>query len=231
MKEVREFRSITEGYRKYCSKSCRAFDMQSIYKSTLIKKYGDEHYNNETKRKTTFLNKYGNEVYFKSKNYTDKIKEKYGVKHIMSAQIIKNKMKHNSLKKYNTDYPLQSPIIQQKIQNNSYKSKSYKLPSGKIIKVQGYEPFALNYLLKTYSENDIITDKLHIPRIYYIKNNKKCIYYPDIFIKSTNTIIEVKSTWTNILNKEVNEMKKQSVLTNGFNFQKLIFNNKGMLVD
>lgn len=39
---------------------------------------------------------------------------------------------------------------------NGYKYKEYTLPSGEIVKCQGYENFALDILLKTYKEKDII---------------------------------------------------------------------------
>lgn len=230
-RNVSGFRSITDGYRAYCSKSCRAFDMQPTYKSTLKRKYGDEFYNNERKRKATYKKRYDNECYFKSKDYKTKIKETYGVDCAMHSDIVKDRIKQTSMRKYNTEYPNQSPIVQRRSQNNSFKFKQYTLPSGKIINLQGYEPFAMTYLLYHYIENDIITDKSLIPRLWYMKNNKKCVYYADIFIKSINTIVEVKSTWTNKLNMEVNEMKKQAVLNSGFKFEKLIFDSHGALIN
>jgi len=39
------------------------------------------------------------------------------------------------------------------------------MPSGDIRKVQGYEPFALDILVKKYKEDDIKTDRKDIPRI------------------------------------------------------------------
>ena len=230
IRRVGGFRSITEGYRTYCSKSCRAFDMQPIYKLTLQRKYGDEHYNNEKKRKITYMERYNSDCYFKSNDYREKLIKTYGTNNIMILDIIKDRIKKTSLQKYNTEYPNQSPIVQQRSQDNSFKFKPYTLPSGKIVNLQGYEHFAMNYLLKTHNESDIITDKSSIPRFWYTKNNKRCIYYADMFIKSTNTVVEIKSTWTVRLNADVNELKKQSVLTNGFNFEQMIFNNKGSLI-
>ena len=71
--------------------------------------------------------------------------------------------------------------------------KDYMLPSQKIIRIQGYENIALDELVQKYQEDDIITDRRNMPEIVYILKGK---YYPDIWIKSINKIIEVKSLYT-----------------------------------
>ena len=84
--------------------------------------------------------------------------------------------------------------------NNSYKLKKYKMPSGKIISCQGYENFALDELLfeEKISEDDISTERNCVPEIwFYDKENVRHRYYVDIYIKSQNRCIEVKSSWTN----------------------------------
>ena len=106
------------------------------------------------------------------------------------------------------------------------------MPSGKIIKVQGYEPFALNYLLALYKEEDIVTNRKDTPEFwYYTTDLKKHRYYPDIYIKSVNMVIEIKSTWTNIKHIEVDELKKQCVIKNGYKYKKLIFDSKGVILN
>lgn len=51
------------------------------------------------------------------------------------------------------------------------KFKEYTLPSGKILKLQGYELFGIEYLLKKYKEYDIIQGVKEINKeigfIYY----------------------------------------------------------------
>jgi hypothetical protein len=44
------------------------------------------------------------------------------------------------------------------LKNNKHRLdwKDYTMPSGKIIRVQGYEIFALDLLLRTYKEEDLI---------------------------------------------------------------------------
>jgi hypothetical protein len=46
------------------------------------------------------------------------------------------------------------------------------MPSGEIRMVQGYEPFALNDLLKLYTEQQIITG-VNVPIIYYESGSKR----------------------------------------------------------
>jgi len=83
----------------------------------------------------------------------------------------------------------------------AYKWKEYTLPSGKIIKIQGYKHFALELLLQIYNENDIITDKKDIPKIWYTSCGIKKLYYPDFYIPNNNLLIEVKSEY--IFNKHI----------------------------
>ena len=104
--------------------------------------------------------------------------------------------------------------------------KDYILPSGKIVKLQGYEPKALTELLTIYRENDIIIGVKdingNIGKINYMYENIEHRYYPDFYIKSTNTIIEVKSQWTYDKWKEKNELKKMACLKAGFDFKFII---------
>jgi len=105
---------------------------------------------------------------------------------------------------------------------NSCNYKEYKMPSGKIVKVQGYEPQALDILLKEYDENDIVigVKNIHneIGKILYNYKNVIHKYYPDFYIKSTNTIVEVKSRWTYEKWKEKNIAKKNACEEQGFKF-------------
>ena len=116
-----------------------------------------------------------------------------------------------------------NPEYASKCLHNGFKRKDFKLPSGRIVKLQGYEPQVLEQLLQIYPEYDIIIDEReifhNIGKISYIFNEKERRYYPDFYIKSTNTIIEVKSQWTFNLEKEKNLIKEQACLQQGFNFE------------
>ena len=105
----------------------------------------------------------------------------------------------------------------------STKNKEYILPSGKVIKLQGHEPAVLDALLNEYSEDDIICETIEINntfgKILYKENGVEHRYYPDFYIKSTNTIIEVKSQWTFDKWIKRNKLKKQACLDAGYNFE------------
>ena len=64
-------------------------------------------------------------------------------------------------------------------------------------------------------------------RVYH---HKERLYYPDIFIKSENLLIEVKSKYTFDLHKEKNLTKQQEYIKQGYNFEFKIYNNKGKLI-
>jgi hypothetical protein len=101
--------------------------------------------------------------------------------------------------------------------------KTYISPTGVIHRVQGYEPHALKDLFTTVSESDIITGCTSVPNINYIFNNKNRIYYPDIYIKSQNKLIEVKSTWTYISEIQQNNAKALACLNKGYQFEFWIY--------
>ena len=61
-----------------------------------------------------------------------------------------------------------------------------------------------------------------VGKIQYIFKNTKRTYYHDFYIKSTNTIIEVKSQWTFDKWKEKNLAKQKACLEQGFNFEFII---------
>lgn len=90
---------------------------------------------------------------------------------------------------------------------NSFQFKDYILPSKKTIRIQGYENIALDELLLTIKEDDIILSKRNMPKIKYILKNKKHRYYPDIYIPSQNKIIEIKSHYTYKSNLIKNNIK------------------------
>jgi hypothetical protein len=85
---------------------------------------------------------------------------------------------------------------------NSYYVKNYTFPSGHIISCQGYEPLAINLLLRNgIDENDIwIDDQVGsckaFPKFMYEYDDSIHRYYPDIYVASEDRFIEVKSEYT-----------------------------------
>ena len=114
----------------------------------------------------------------------------------------------------------------EKAMKNSYSYKKYIFPSGNTRDIQGYEHFALNELIKNFSENQILTDRKDMPVIKYTQNGKSYNYYPDIYIPHINKIIEVKSDWT--LEKHyIKNMLKSLETKKKYIFEFWIFDGKG----
>lgn len=175
-------------------------------------------------------------------NYSKKIKSKWaepGYKENMSLKMkekwtsdeYRKNIKKGNILIYGFENATQNVDVFNKIQHNGFKLKEYIMPSGNIIKIQGYENLGLDLLLKTYKEEDLIIGNKNIEnkigKIFYFDiNNKKHRYYPDIYIDSINKIIEVKSIWT--YNKEIekNLLKQQICLNQSFKFEFFIFDKK-----
>ena len=138
------------------------------------------------------------------------------------------KRKNTCIERFGCDNPAQNPEIFKKIQQSAFnRSKEYKMPSGIIRMVQGFEPYALDRLLKVYLEEDIITNREEICIIEYLMDNKKKRYFPDIYIPSENKIIEVKSRYIYNIDIEKNKCKGNACKELGFDFEIWIFNNSG----
>lgn len=113
-----------------------------------------------------------------------------------------------------------------RVRNNAWKYKKFTMPSGKIYNVQGYEPNCLTFLINfgIDEKNIILTGKQH-PKIKYVVNEKDRCYFPDIYLKDQNLIIEVKGNFTYNTDFEINQLKKEACLLQGFNFIFVIEND------
>jgi len=137
-----------------------------------------------------------------------------------------NKRRETCTKKYGEAHHMKNSEIFSKSKSTAFSSKEYKMPSGKIVKVQGYEDKALDILLDKYDESDLIVKDSDIEKaigkIEYLDNDKIRRYYPDIYIISENRIVEVKSDYT--FNKEfnINILKRQACINMGLNFDFMI---------
>jgi len=219
----------------------QCFTIMEKRKKTCLDKYGVE-YSLQSKeiidkRKKTNLEKYGVEYVTQNNMIKEKVRQtclnKYGVDSVFKNKLVIDKIKKTCLDKYGVEYPCQNPNIADKAFNKSYISKVYIMPSGKEIKYQGYENFALNEIIdENIEENDIITGCKNVPKIYYSdENGKKHCHFVDIFIKSQNKCIEVKSTWT-INNKKSNIFLKQNAAKKqGYNYEIWVYNSKGEKVE
>ena len=144
-------------------------------------------------------------------------RKKYGVDNKFQSELIKEKSANTMQKKYGVDSPCEMHT----------RWKEYKMPSGKIVKYQGYENFALDKLISIgINENEIFIEKKTQPKIFYLYNGKKCRYYMDLYIRNINKIIEVKSNWTYKLHENRNLAKREECIQRGFGFEFWIFDKK-----
>lgn len=192
-------------------------------KETCLEKYGVENpsQTEEIKEKIreTCLKKYGVENPLKSEEIREKYRktclERYGTENFMQS----SEFKRQCMEKYGVDHHSKRPEIFAKIQESAFNCKEYVFPSGRKTKVQGYENIVLDFLIRKYREDDIQTSFENRLKIDYYIEDEKHSYFPDIFIPSKNLIIEVKSNYTYNLHKEVNELKAQACIDNGYKFQ------------
>jgi hypothetical protein len=198
---------------------------------TRLKKYGVKCFNPQ-KEKETKLKKYGNETYNNPEKISKTNKKVWGsgtnlrIKQTEKNDYEKIYKKHKStiFKKYGVENISQIPEVHDKKVKTGYRSKDYVLPSGKTVKIQGYENFLLDELLKEFNEEEIFTDSLDMPVFEYIgEDGKRHRYFPDVYVPKTNTIYEVKSTYTVKQDQEKNKRKFESVKKAGFNFELKVY--------
>ena len=209
---------------------------------TCLKNNGVEHPSQnqeiQNKQKQTCLEKYGTNCPFQNEEVKNKIKQtflkNYGVEHHSQNEDIKKQKIETSLKNYGVEHPSQNKEIMDKQSKNAYLLKEYILPSGKTIKYQGYEKFALDELIKNQNipEEDLITGCKNVPTIWYEdENKKKHRHYVDIFIPSQNKCIEVKSNWTAKNKKDCIFLKQTAGKELGYEYEIWIYNAKGERVE
>lgn len=134
------------------------------------------------------------------------------------------KVKKTCLEKYGVDNPSKSIMVMDKIIKRGYGSKNYTFPSGKVVRIRGYEWKALDDLLKIYDESEIEVKTTKIPKIKYTWEDESVHYYfPDIFIKKDNLIIEVKSDY--YMRKDfVKNMRKAAATKQlGYGFKFMVY--------
>jgi hypothetical protein len=185
------------------------------------------------KGKKTCMEKYGVDNIGKLPNIIQKIKntfqEKFGG-HPKNNKEVQDKWKATCLEKYG-GHPNQNLEVQKKSEASSFHYKDYMLPSGKIVKYQGYENLALDELVGLYEEDDLGIGRSNVPSVDYYIDSKKHVYFPDFFIKSENKIIEVKSVWTIGLARGNIEEKAQATVKAGYKYEIWVYSDKKVKVE
>ena len=215
--------------------SCIFIQAKEKRKTTNLEAIGCENYfqNEEIKNKIKQQNLkiYGVEHISQSDDIKQKVKEtcliKYGVEHQSYNKNTQNKITQTNLKKYGVEHLMKDPDYLENMLKISHKFKEYTFPSGRIDKIQGYEHFALDDLIinEKIEESDIITGCKNVPEIWYNDETSKIHrHYVDIFIKSQNKCIEVKSEWTftkaNVL------LKQKAAKELGYGYEIWVYDKK-----
>ena len=159
---------------------------------------------------------------FKQKRIDTTLK-KYGLTSVFKLQSVKDKSQETCLKRYGVKH-----ISHAKLPSKIFKFKLYTFPCGNITHVQGYEPFALDDLVKEgYTYSDILTDRSDVPDIWYEgKDGKTHRYFVDIYIPKINKMIEVKSKWTYDTHHETVLLKAKECIKNGYNYEIWLYDYK-----
>jgi len=182
----------------------------------MIEKYGTKNYVNSEESKQKNMEQYGSEFFIQSKAFKKIMMETYGAENCM-----------------------QVPEFFHKAIRSLFSTKEYKFPSGKIIHIMGYEYLTINTLMSEKHEslsripfeNEILVGE-HVPNFDYVDDNKKKHkYYPDIHVKGTKVIYEVKSIY--IFNRcpRMNYLKFLSVIKQGYTLKVYLYGHKKTLVD
>lgn len=210
------------------------------------------------KKRLTFLERFGSDHFFSSGEGKEKVKKgllaKYGTENPFSLKLIQSKKENTCLKKYGVSSPMlveefkvklkktllerygvenisQSLEHHEKAMKSGRRVREFVFPSGKVVKLRGYEPQAVQYLLKTYKEEDLVVEVKEINKLvgeiwYEGEDGKQKRYYPDIFIISENRLIDVKSTYTFSVDFDKNQKKKQACLDKGCKFQFIVVHGR-----
>jgi len=209
----------------------KRFEMLNVYKLPYCEACSKIHM--IEKGKATCMKKYGVDNIGKDPKIIQKIKDTFAEKfggHPKTNKDVQDKWKATCLEKYG-GHPNQNKEVQAKSEASSYKFRDYMMPSGNIVKVQGYENVALDELVQKYEEDDILVGRSIIPTIDYYINDTKHVYFPDFMIKSENKIIEIKSEWTIQLKRGNVEEKALATIKAGYKYEIWVYNDKKVKVE
>lgn len=157
---------------------------------------------------------------------------------------VRQKLAKTSMEKYGTESPNSSKSVSKKrsksqrkflskpenfkrVQKSRYKYYEVVV-DGKKFEVQGYERFFLAELKQLgLSADDVEAPG---PPVKYVYKKRRRNYYPDFYIAKTNTLIEVKSSWTMQRNKKMNAAKWKAARLHGYTMIVIVYDAKGSRV-
>jgi hypothetical protein len=155
---------------------------------TLKESMSDEKFRTEVneKKRATSLKNFGTEHPRQNKEQAANHSK------AMRSERTRQQRKETCLAKWGVEHPAQHPEVLKKMLNTALQTKQVTV-QGKHFTCQGYEPFVLQRLAKTFGVENIVGqfDKEFKP----IKLEKYWLT-PDFYVKSKAAYVEVKSLWT-----------------------------------
>jgi hypothetical protein len=148
-----------------------------------------------------------------------------GVRNPKQSKEVREKGEVTCMLRYGARHPLQNAEIARRVFIHGVQKRGYILPSGKLVKLAGYEALVLDELLQTgFAEEDFDFAFKQLPAILYQdpKTQRERRYYPDFFVPRLNWIIEVKSDYTYRRERATNIAKYKACRAKGYAFNLLI---------
>lgn len=157
--------------------------------------------------------------------------ERYGCAHPSKNDQVKQRIADTNMERYGCANPMQNAEVSEQASKNAYKARPYTFPCGDIRMVQGYEPFALDDLVRQgYSAEDVITSRKSVPEVWWTAvDGIRHRYFVDIFIPKERRMIEVKSEFTAA--KEGVAEKARASRNAGFVFELWVYQPNGKRVN
>jgi Mor family transcriptional regulator len=145
---------------------------------------------------------------------------KYNLTRYHITKVLKTYLKDKQVRTRSQATTLKNtnPDFQRKVLNSHYRSRPFILPSGRTLKLMGYEDDFLQHVFSNQllAEQDFeFENKIYIKYTDTKRNHRK--YFPDFYIPKLNLIIEIKSTYTLEKQKELN-IKKFEAAKKNYNF-------------
>ncbi len=142
----------------------------------------------QEKRRQTMIDLHGVVGSLSHPDFLEKFKatsmEHWGVPHPAQSPIVQAHIMETNIERYGVPNVMQNAEILQRAVDNAHKLKSYTLPSGRVVPIQGYENWYLDHLFSVdkYPEDDVIfgSEIAKLPAIYYVFEGTRHRYYPDV---------------------------------------------------
>jgi len=197
-----------------------------------LEQHGVKHFSQreevKKKRENTLKERYNVKSAFHLPDHREKTTKtnmiRYKTEFPSQCEEVKRKTAETNIKRHGFANPMHNPKIADKCVKSNYRTKNYKLPSGKIIKLQGYENYTLDDLLEFYKEEEITCGAINVPKIKWVSNDGKShIHYVDFFIEKEKRCIEIKSPWTFKIMKDIIFKKQEAGKKLGYTYEVWIY--------